>query len=141
MGTPAGALFEPSKENSMKEPDRAELIEAFSQAWSAKDVDAAMALMADEPEFRASVGPEPGTSYVGRDEVRRGFEKFLAPSDAPEPVTENAPTLLSGDFAITRWTLRWPGGAGPGGEVRGCDVLEFEGDRIRVKDTYRKASG
>jgi ketosteroid isomerase-like protein len=120
---------------------RAALIEAFSQAWNDKDVDAAMDLMSEDCEFRASVGPEPGTAFVGRDEVRRGFALFLAPSDAPEPETELAPLLVHEDFAVTRWTSRWPQPDGTAVEVRACDVFQFAGDRIRSKDTYRKVAG
>jgi hypothetical protein len=25
--------------------------------------------------------------------------------------------------------------------VRACDILEFDGDRIKLKDTYRKVAG
>jgi ketosteroid isomerase-like protein len=126
----------------MSRQDRTALIEAFTAAWNAKDVDGLMEIMADDCEFRASVGPEPGTSYVGRDEVRRGYEQFLAPSDDPAPESsESAPLLVGDDFAVTRWTLRWPQPDGPPTEVRGCDVFEFAGDRIRLKDTYRKVAG
>jgi ketosteroid isomerase-like protein len=125
----------------MSHAGRERLIQAFTDAWNAKDIDAVMALMADECEFRASVGPEPGTRFVGRDEVRRGFSLFLGPSTGPEPSTEADEPLIHGDFAVTRWTLRWPHGDGAPADVRGCDVFEFEGDRIKVKDTYRKVVG
>jgi ketosteroid isomerase-like protein len=120
---------------------RVALIEAFTRAWNDKDVDGVMALMADDCEFRASVGPEPGTAFTGRAEVRRGFGIFLAPSDAPDPETEVGPLLVGADFAVTRWTSRWPGPDGTTVEVRACDVFEFDGERIRSKDTYRKVLG
>lgn len=84
------------------------------------------------------MGPEPGTSFVGRDEVRRGFARFLGPSDGPAPEPESPHVPVDGDFAVTRWTVRVPSADGPDAEVRGCDVFEFEGDRISLKDTYRK---
>lgn len=121
--------------------DRAALIDEFSAAWGAKDLDALMELMAPDCEFGASLGPGPGTRFVGRDEVRRGYGLFLAPSDGPEPEAHNAAPLIDEDFAVTRWSLRWPQQDGSAVEVRGCDVFEFEGDRIRSKDTYRKAQG
>jgi ketosteroid isomerase-like protein len=125
----------------MGDTDREQLIEAFTAAWNAKDLDAVMDLMADDCAFRASVGPEPGRSFVGRDAVRHGFSLFLGPDVGPPPDTECAPTLVHRDFAVTRWTLRWPGVDGaPGIETRGCDVFEFDGDRISVKDTYRKVA-
>jgi len=110
------------------------LIEEFGAAWSARDVDALMELMAPECEFRASVGPEPGRSFVGREEVRDGFAAFLAPTDGPPPDTESLPLLVGPDFAVTRWIARVDGAP----VVHGCDVFEFSLGRVRLKDTYRK---
>jgi ketosteroid isomerase-like protein len=125
----------------MTDDRRVALLEAFSAAWNAKDLNAVMDLMADHCEFRSSVGPEPGTHFAGRDEVRRGFEIFLKPSDAPQPQTVHEEMLVTGDFAVTRWTLRMPGADASSSDVRGCDVFEFDGDRIKLKDTYRKVAG
>lgn len=123
----------------MSNSDRAALLDAFTVAWTAKDIDALMDLMADRCVFRASLGPEPGATFTGRDEVRRGFEIFLGTSDiTPPPETANEIALVSADFAVTRWTTRTPGTDGTAVVVRGCDVFEFDGDRIKSKDTYRK---
>jgi ketosteroid isomerase-like protein len=124
----------------MPDADRLKLLEEFTAAWTAKDVDALMGLMAEDCAFRASVGPEPGASFVGRDAVRRGYEQFLAAGSGPPPESENDEPLVTGDFAVTRWTLRWPQADGAPVEVRGCDVFEFEGGRIKLKDTYRKVA-
>ena len=121
---------------------RAELLDAFTRAWEAKDLDGLMELMTDDCEFRASVGPEPGTRFRGRDAVRRGFALFVGPdSPPPPPETSSEPPLVADDFAVTRWTLRWPQADGSAVEVRGCDVFRFAGDRIALKDTYRKVEG
>ncbi|MFN8218027.1 MAG: nuclear transport factor 2 family protein [Solirubrobacterales bacterium] len=115
----------------------AAVIERFSAAWEAGDVETLMALMAAECEFRASLGPEPGRSYTGREAVREAFEGFLAPNGGPAAVTESVPVLIGPDFAVTRWTVRVEGRI----TVRGCDVFEFDGELIRCKDTYRKSAG
>jgi ketosteroid isomerase-like protein len=49
----------------------------FSEAWARRDIDGLMALVTDDIVDGASVGPEPGTTSRGRDEVRRGFEHML----------------------------------------------------------------
>jgi ketosteroid isomerase-like protein len=125
----------------MSPENRVALLEAFTTAWEARDIDAVMALMAEDCEFRCSVGPDPGARFVGRDEVRRGFELFIGSSSAPAPETETAEMLVNGNFAVTRWTLRWPKPDGSSLRVRGCDVFEFEGALIKLKDTYRKVAG
>lgn len=121
---------------------QAKVIERFSAAWAAKDLDALLELVTDDCVFRASVGPEPGTTYFGRDEVRRGFAQLLATLiDDASPQTEAEVTLLSRDFAVTRWTTRLPVDGGPPVVVRACDIIEFEGGLIKFKDAYRKVYG
>lgn len=121
--------------------DKALLIDHFTAAWNARDVDAVMALMADDCEFRTSVGPGPGAAYVGHDEVRRAVKAFLdGPSD---PYVESGPVIahVSEEFAVTRWTTCT---SRPGEDpvlVSACDVFVFSGDLIQTKDTYRKAVG
>lgn len=121
--------------------DRQSLLEAFAHAWSTKNLDALMELMAPECEFRSSVGPEPGARFIGRDEVRRGFELFLGRPGGPAPETESTGDLIGVDFAVTRWTSRSTQPDGSVITVCGCDVFEFESDLIKVKDTYRKVTG
>src|ERR1700750_2731992 len=122
----------------MTKPDRSALLEAFTAAWEAKGVAGRMGLMADDCAFRASVGPEPGVTFSGRDEVREGFERFLNGAAGPVPENETEAPMLSENFAGTRWTNRFPQPDGPPVVVRACDVFEFAGDRIAFKDTYRK---
>lgn len=119
--------------------DRAALLDRFTAAWSARDLDELMAMMAEDCTFRASVGPEPGATFTGPAEVRRGFRLFLGPADSEAAVeTVSETPLISGDFAVTRWTSRISPASGAGSVVRACDILGFEGDRIKFKDTYRK---
>ncbi|MGH2868635.1 MAG: nuclear transport factor 2 family protein [Solirubrobacteraceae bacterium] len=126
----------------MNTADRERLLERFTAAWRAKDLDTLMALMTEECSFRASLGPEPGASFSGRAEVRRGFSLFLGGSAGDAPAeTETEDPLISRDFAVTRWTTRYPQPAGSPVVVRACDILGFEGDRIKFKDTYRKVAG
>jgi ketosteroid isomerase-like protein len=126
----------------MDTADRATLLERFTTAWGAKDLDGLMAMMAEHCSFRASVGPEPGMTFEGREEVRRGFAVFLgAGAGDPPTETDAEEPLISPDFAVTRWTSRFPSAAGSPIVVRACDILGFEGDRIKFKDTYRKVIG
>lgn len=131
--------------------DRRELVAAFTRAWGGGDLDTVMGLMAADCEFRCSVGPEPGARFVGLEQVRLGFARFLpkvAPSGPPPPAGSPLPAataasseLICADFAVTRWTSTIPGADGEVVRVYGCDVFEFAGDAIRVKDTYRKSYG
>ena len=109
-----------------------ERLDAFMDAWNAHDVEGIVSFFADDCEFHASVGPElMGASYAGRDEIRKGvtafFERF------PDGRFEDATAWVAGERGASEWTFVSGGAA-----VRGCDLFEFEGDRIRVKNAFRK---
>ena len=109
-----------------------ERLDAFMDAWNAHDVEGIVSFFADDCEFHASVGPElMGASYAGRDEIRKGvtafFERF------PDGKFEDASAWVAGERGASEWTFVSGGAA-----VRGCDLFEFEGDRIRVKNAFRK---
>ena len=115
----------------------------FSAAWDAGDVDALLDLMSDEPIYKGSTGPNPGTEFIGRDAVREAFERMVGPNrgsvpeeSEPEPEPE---MYFFGNRALVSWTLILPGADS---EVGGVDVFTFTDDgRIAVKDAYRKAFG
>jgi hypothetical protein len=48
---------------------------------------------------------------------------------------------ISGNFGASRWSYAHTAEDGREIVVRGCDLFEFVGDRIRVKDAYRKVEG
>ena len=39
---------------------------------------------------------------------------------------------------MTQWTFRATGADGAQVEVNGCDLFHFDGDKIRVKNSFRK---
>jgi ketosteroid isomerase-like protein len=108
----------------------------FGDAWRRHDVDALMSFMADDCEYRASVGPDPGTIYRGRAEVRRGFAEILAHDDADEG--HNGITIISGRYGAGQWVLVQTDDEGRETRIEGCDFFEFDGDLITLKDAYRK---
>src|SRR5690242_15669075 len=109
---------------------------AFGDAWRRKDVDALMELVTDDVVYSASVGPEPGETFRGREAVRRGFEHMLAHDAGGEQRAGD--TWIFGDHAVGTWSYVFRDEGGRDVEVKGIDIYEFEGDRIRLKDAYRK---
>jgi hypothetical protein len=51
-------------------------------------------------------------------------------------VRHSGPAWMFGDRAVARWAFE-EGGR----RVEGIDLFEFDGDRIRLKDAYRKTTG
>ncbi|MFM1988933.1 MAG: hypothetical protein RJA99_1890 [Pseudomonadota bacterium] len=115
-----------------------DLLEAFAQAWTRHDIDALMACMADDCVFHTSAGPDAsGTRHVGRDAVRAAFAQAWA--DFPDAQWTRARHFVAGRRGVSEWTFVGTRASdGQRVEVDGCDVFTFQGDRIRVKDSWRK---
>jgi ketosteroid isomerase-like protein len=109
----------------------------FSTAWAAKDIDALMAMMTDDCIYAASVGPEPGETFVGKAAVRDGFLRLLA-HDAGG-ISRSGEVWIFGDRGYAEWSYAKRCADGSEYVVRGCDWFEFVGDKIRKKDAFRKA--
>jgi ketosteroid isomerase-like protein len=111
----------------------------FGAAWRGGDVDRLMSFMTHDCVFRASVGAGPGTVFQGRDEVHRGFELMLAHDEGAE--AHGGLAFIAGDRGASQWSYSYTTADGTVIEVQGCDLYEFAGDLIRVKDAYRKVYG
>ncbi|MFI9560253.1 nuclear transport factor 2 family protein [Nonomuraea endophytica] len=116
-----------------------ERLAEFGAAWQDKDLDRLMDLMTDDCVFRSSVGPEPGATFRGRAEVRRGFALMLAYDEGSE--SHEGISFVAGDRGAVQWSYTRTDEDGRVHRLDGCDLFEFDGDRIRVKDAYRKVLG
>jgi ketosteroid isomerase-like protein len=115
-----------------------ERLEEFGRAWARGDVPTLMTFMTEDCIYKASVGPEPGRTYVGYEAVRRGFEAMLAHDSGHEPLTGRC--FVAGNMGVAEWGYAYKR-SGHRIEVRGCDIFEFAGDKIRRKDAFRKTFG
>lgn len=105
---------------------------AFSAAWEAKDLDRLMTYATDDMVYSASIGPEPGTTYRGRDAVRSGIAAIIAHDAASSvAITE---IYGDGDKLFPLWTYDLPDGT----QARGMDVIQLRDGKICRKDGYRK---
>ncbi|MEV0430930.1 nuclear transport factor 2 family protein [Micromonospora sp. NPDC050495] len=113
-------------------PDR---LRAFGDARARGDV-ALMSFMTDDCEYSASVGPEPGRTYRGRDEVRQGSIDLLA-YDAGGESRDG----VRDERGTAQWSYVFRQPDGGSREGLGCDLFRFRGDKIVKRDAYRKALG
>jgi ketosteroid isomerase-like protein len=113
-----------------------ELLRRFSDAWTAGDVDTLMSFMTKDCVYSASVGAEPGTTYRGWDEVRRGFVAMLAYDSGRE--RHGGFAFIHGTVGVAEWSFSEAGPDGRARLIRGCDIYEFVDDKIRKKDAFRK---
>jgi ketosteroid isomerase-like protein len=112
-------------------------LEAIAEAFNRHDVDAIMAFFAEDAVFESPKGPEPwGRRYVGRVEVREGFAARFA--GIPDVHYGDDRHWVSGNRGCSEWLLTGTTVQGVRLEVRGCDLWEFDGDKIARKDSYWK---
>jgi len=111
-------------------------LQQFSAAWTAGDLDALMSYMTDDCVYHASIGPEPGSTYRGKDEVRRGFAAVLAYDHGRE--RHDGTAFIHGNVGVAEWSFYEEAPDGTGRLIRGCDIFEFADSKIRKKDAFRK---
>lgn len=114
-----------------------EALQAFADAWNRHDVDALMSFMTEDCVFEASAGSEVcGTRYVGVDAVRAAFAEVWV--TFPDAHWANARHFVVGDRGVSEWTFTGTRADGTHVEVQGCDLFTFRGDKIALKNSFRK---
>lgn len=115
-------------------------MERLAQAFNARDLDALMGCMAEDCAFHGAAGPDAeGTRHIGRAEVRAAYAAIF---DAfPLAAWTEGQHSVAGDVGLSSWRFIGTDKAGTVVDVRGCDVFAFDGEKIALKDSYRKARG
>jgi steroid delta-isomerase-like uncharacterized protein len=112
-----------------------DVLQQVLAAFNAHDLDAIMAHFADDCVFEAPRGPERwGRRFVGKDEVRRGLGARF--EGIPDVSYGDDDHFVSGNRAVSEWTLTGTTVDGERVDVRGCDLWTF-GDDGKI---VRKAS-
>jgi ketosteroid isomerase-like protein len=114
-----------------------EMLQRLVAAFNAHDLDAVMSFFAEDCELMMPRGPEPwGQRYVGKAEVRKGLATRF--EGLPDVHYGDDQHWVSGNHAVSQWTLTGTTKDGKKIRVRGCDLLEFRDGKIIRKDSYWK---
>ena len=112
-------------------------LKKFVAAFNAHDLDAVMGFFANDCELMLPRGPDPwGQRYVGKAEVRKGLAARF--EGIPDVHYGDDQHWVSGNHAVSQWTLTGTTKDGKKINVRGCDLLEFREGKIIRKDSYWK---
>ena len=113
------------------------LMKEINAAFNSRDVDRIMAFFADDCTFLMARGPEAVSRRVhGKDAVRRVLaDRFKV---IPDMRWDHIDHFVTGDRAVSVWTVTGRGADGERLEYQGCDLYRFRGDKIQHKDTYWK---
>lgn len=104
----------------------------FAAAWWAKDVDGCLALMTNDVRYGASIGPEPGKTFVGQREVRAGIAAMIAHDNATSIEILSWTELDSSAFVEWKYCFT------EGSVALGIDRIDFRDGLICRKQAYRK---
>jgi ketosteroid isomerase-like protein len=117
--------------------NRLSTLKARVVAFNAHDLDAIMALFADDAVLEMPRGPDPwGRRYVGRAAVREGLKARFDGLPDVHYVADSH--WVDGDMGISQWTVTGTTKAGERIEARGCDFYSFRGDKVVKKDSFWK---
>lgn len=109
----------------------------FVVALNSHDLDRIMSFFCDDCVFFAAAGEAPnGHAYRGKSEVRAGFQAIFDKFKDAVWVQDNHFTNAARGFS--EWTFQGTDTEGNAISVHGCDGFIFQGDLIRVKDSFRK---
>jgi ketosteroid isomerase-like protein len=110
--------------------DALKVVETFGAAWADHDLDAALAMLADDCVFDAT-GPAPdGTRCVGVEAIRALWGPIF---DDTSSRFEEEEVFQAGDRVVQRWRYSFQGG-----HVRGVDLFRVSGDKVAEKLSYVK---
>ena len=113
------------------------VLEAFLDAFNAHDVDAIMSCFSEDCVLVMPRGPAPGGRRLeGKEQVRAGIQSRF--DGIPDVEYGDARHWVCGDRGVSEWTIRGTQATGERIEVRGCDLFEFAGGKIRRKDSFWK---
>jgi ketosteroid isomerase-like protein len=117
--------------------NRLAVLKALVAAFNAHNLDAIMALFADDAILEMPRGPDPwGRRFVGRAAVREGLRARF--EGLPDVHYDADSHYVDGDMGISQWTVTGTLKNGERIEARGCDFYSFRGDRVVKKDSFWK---
>ena len=111
------------------------VVRQLNDAISLRDVDAVMALMAEDVVWELTTPPD-GVRYEGRAAVRAaGLEMF---GGSAESRFEEEEIFAAGDRVVQLWTYHWVDNERKSGHVRGVDVMRVRDGKVAETLSYVK---
>ena len=109
--------------------ERLAVLREFAAAWNRHDIEALMSFMTPNCVFETASGSEKwGTRVEGHAEVQARFEAVWEAIPDVQFLADDH--LVDGDRGLSEWTLTGSRNDGTRIEVKGCDVIRFDGSKI-----------
>lgn len=111
-----------------------EILLKFNEAWANQEIDTIASFFTEDCIYKASVGPEPGTTYKGKANVMSGIASMINHDSGGKASIKNI-KIYEG-FGVWEWTYVFEDKS----IVSGCDLFEYDGDKIKMINAFRKTS-
>jgi ketosteroid isomerase-like protein len=114
-----------------------DLLLQINAAFNSRDVNRIIAFFAEDATFLMARGPEPcGRRVRGKAAIGQVLaDRFKIIRDMR---WDHIDHFVTGNRAVSIWTVTGTGADGERLDYQGCDIYEFRGDEILNKDTYWK---
>ena len=114
-----------------------DLLLQINEAFNSRDVARILAFFADDATFLMARGPEAcGRRVQGKAAIGQVLaDRFKVITDMR---WDHIDHFVTGDRAVSVWTVTGRGADGERLNYQGCDLYRFRGDKIAHKDTYWK---
>jgi ketosteroid isomerase-like protein len=109
-----------------------DLVDRFTAALNSHDLDAVLALVADDIVFESTTPPPDGARYEGRDAVARVWGEMLVTTPQARFSVEEQFSDGS-ERAVVRWRYDWGDG-----HVRGVDIVRVRNGQLAESLAYVK---
>jgi steroid delta-isomerase-like uncharacterized protein len=112
-----------------------ELLNAFNR----HDLDAIMDYFSDDCSFDFPRGPEPwGQRFIGKTQVREALAARFKGIPDVHYGDDSHWISADGTHGVSEWTLTGTTNSGTKLKVQGCDLWQFQEDKITRKNSYWK---
>lgn len=111
-----------------------EILLKFAKAWSDQNIDEIATFFTDDCIYKASVGPEPGVTYVNKENVMKGIKHMIDHDSGGESFVDNLKVF--NDFGVWEWVYVFKDKPA----IVGCDLFEFKKNHIKMINAFRKTS-
>ena len=106
------------------------VLRSFGAAWDVKDLDKLMSFVTEDCVYSASIGPEPGQTFRGRDAVRAGFAAMLTYDASGE--SHGRCAVVLGHIGLVEWAYARKDSDGKPVSRRSCSPSPLDTPSFRA---------
>lgn len=109
----------------------------FGDAFNRHDAKALVSMMTEDAIFYTVAGDEvSGNAIIGTEAIEVAFNGVW--KAMPDAHWQAVSCFASGDRGLSDWIFSGTNADGSRIEAHGCDIFTFEGNKIKVKNAFRK---